>query len=155
MTDPIEVSILGVVLSALKGIDGTGSYSTDLGGRVHEVDLGKEPNFVVTPVVTVSFANIDPGSTPNAREMAVQVDCVVNADYAAKLGVAVQSALLLVHRDIERAMAVARDTTVDNVPVAQNLVFAGTARPDPDDASGENGFIQIWRVRYSTEAPGW
>lgn len=148
MTTTNEEIVLTAVLTAIRGINGTAPWNTDLSlpGIVEEEDTSKVVGMLQEkPLVIVGFDSVQPGDTPREAWLALQIDVKIERGYWQRLVLSPQAALMRIAGDIRAALHGARHGAALNV-----LEWAGTERHRSDDgAATQNGCTIRYRVKFS------
>ena len=131
-------------------VDGTGTYDTDLRGRVFSADQMTPTAMATTPKVVVGFESINPGDGLRERDVAVSIDVFADADYAAARGLTARALLLRMHSDIDAAMFLARYTA----SLISQQRFVGAAIHRSEDGGTLNGLTMRFDVTYSEIGEG-
>lgn len=149
MTTTNEEAVLVAVLSAIRSINGSGPWNTDLSlpGIVDEEDTAKVFGMVAEkPRVIVGFDSVQPGDTPREAWLALQIDVTIERGYWERRSLSPQAALLRIAGDIRASIHGARNTA----SALNVLEWSGTDRHRSDDgAATQNGCTIRYRVKFS------
>jgi hypothetical protein len=137
--------IVDLVVARLGTVDGTGTYDTDLRGRVYSADQMTPTAMATTPKVVVGFDSISPGAGLRERDVAISIDVFADADYAAARGITARALLLRMHSDIDAAMYLARYSA----SLISHQRFVGAAIHRAEDGGTLNGLTMRFDVTYS------